>query len=215
MKKITSLLLGIVVFSSCSSYLTAFKDGTFENNIALRQMSLDVEDLKRSFQDAQLELIALDDRIQSQESEFLVFQNKVASEHGSMSSMQVATLERKVDALEDMQKSTISDLRTLSSYANNTSTSLADYRDKIQGIERKLGMQDRRLQEVNQLKGTLTSISQAMRTGQGSNAYEVQSGDSLGKIAYLNNTSVKSLKEANSLTSNRIYPGQTLTIPNS
>ncbi|GAB6137602.1 spore cortex-lytic enzyme [Halanaerobaculum tunisiense] len=47
------------------------------------------------------------------------------------------------------------------------------------------------------------------------NNYQVQSGDSLFKIAHKFNTSVQALQEVNGLQSESIYPGQKLTIPKS
>ncbi|MDX2227507.1 MAG: LysM peptidoglycan-binding domain-containing protein [Verrucomicrobiae bacterium] len=43
--------------------------------------------------------------------------------------------------------------------------------------------------------------------------YTVVSGDSLWKIARKHNTSVSKIKELNSLTSEKLKPGQTLTVP--
>ncbi len=49
----------------------------------------------------------------------------------------------------------------------------------------------------------------------GSSSYSVQSGDSLYKIATKFGVTVDSIKELNNLTSNTIYVGQTLAIPES
>lgn len=44
------------------------------------------------------------------------------------------------------------------------------------------------------------------------NVYIVKSGDSLGKIARINKTSVSKIKNWNNIKSDTIYPGQELTI---
>lgn len=206
MLRIVSFILGIALLSSCSSYLTAFKEGTFESNMALRQMSQEVDDLKQALQDAQLEILALEDRLQSQEGEFLTLHNKVATSQSTVTNRDIAILEKKVNNLEEAHLATLQDIKSLHTYASTTS-------DKVHGLERQLGSQGERLQEVVKLKGTLTSISQAMRENQNGKVYEVQPGDTLGKIAYSNKITIQALKAANNLTSNRIYAGQKLNIP--
>ena len=47
----------------------------------------------------------------------------------------------------------------------------------------------------------------------GANEYTVKSGDNLYEIALKHGTTIESIKEANSLTSNTIYPGEILIIP--
>jgi len=47
----------------------------------------------------------------------------------------------------------------------------------------------------------------------GANEYTVKRGDNLYEIALKHGTTVESIKEANSLTSNNIYPGEILIIP--
>ena len=47
----------------------------------------------------------------------------------------------------------------------------------------------------------------------GANEYTVKSGDNLYEIALKHGTTVDSIKEANSLASNTIYPGEILIIP--
>jgi len=51
----------------------------------------------------------------------------------------------------------------------------------------------------------------AVKTGTGE--YVVKAGDSLGSIAHANGTTVKALKAANSLTSDKVHVGQKLALP--
>ena len=61
-------------------------------------------------------------------------------------------------------------------------------------------------------KLTLFVKGQPVKDTPKKNVYIVKSGDSLGKIARKNNTSVKKIKNWNNIKSDTIYPGQKLTI---
>lgn len=71
------------------------------------------------------------------------------------------------------------------------------------------------LGETNQLNSTTIYPGQTLNiatdTKASSKVITVKEGDSLWKISQIHNTTVESLKEVNQLTSNFIYPGQTLT----
>ena len=61
-------------------------------------------------------------------------------------------------------------------------------------------------------KLTLFVKGQPVKDTPKKNVYIVKSGDSLGKIARKNNTSVNKIKNWNNIKSDTIYPGQKLTI---
>ena len=204
------LLVTLLACSSCTNYMSALKDGRYENNVALREMSYEIEEVKVSLQQAHIEINALEDRIQTQERDLL------DGRKNSRGSNHIATLEKRIDELKAAYKGTLADLNSLNSHANKTSSSLSGYRDKIMALENKIATQESRMSEVVKLKKTLTSISTAMKTPQraaGVKVYRVVSGDTLGKIAIQHRTSVRKLKEENNLNSNRIIVGQKLTIP--
>jgi len=58
-----------------------------------------------------------------------------------------------------------------------------------------------------------SSSSSSAETAASGTTYKVKSGDTLTKIANLHNTSIRELRVANNLTSDRIMVGQTLSIP--
>lgn len=205
------LLATLLATASCSNYMSALKDGQYENNVALREMSYEIEELKLSLQQAHTEITALEDRVQTQERELL------DDRHNAQKSSQIALLEKRLDELKAAHKSTLADLNSLNVHASKTSSSLTGYRDKILALENKVSAQESRLSEVVKLKKTLTSISSAMKAPPASppeaKVYHVVAGDTLGKIANQNHTSVNKLKEVNNLNSNRIIVGQKLIIP--
>jgi len=120
----------------------------------------------------------------------------------------VASLQRKIALLEKTVDKMNGELKSLMSYANQTTTSLSHYRDQIQEIDRKLG-------EVSKLRSTLSQMSKTYTAPETAteNTYRVKSGDSLEKIARKFQTTADALKKSNQLTSDKIVIGQELTIP--
>jgi peptidoglycan endopeptidase LytE len=100
------------------------------------------------------------------------------------------------------------DLRSLMAYANQTTSSLSQYRDHIQEI-------DRKIEEVAKLRSTLTQISKTYSSPESAPTYKVKSGDSLEKIARKHRVSVEALKRDNHLSSDKIVAGQELIISSS
>lgn len=200
----------LLACTSCTNYMSALKDGQYENNVALREMNFEIEELKVSLQQAQVEITALEDRIQSQEKELLELRPQAqGADH-------IASIEKRLEEIKAAQRNVLADVTSLNSHANKTTTSLTGYRDKIQALEKKITVQDNRLNEVVKLKQTLSSISTAMKSPQSTGSsthYQVAPGDTLGKIAINHHTSVQKIKELNQLTSNRIIVGQKLMIP--
>lgn len=58
-----------------------------------------------------------------------------------------------------------------------------------------------------------SSVASAKPAGTGEKKYVVKSGDTLGRIAKAHGTTVKAIKSANGLTSDRIAVGKTLKLP--
>ncbi len=213
MKKYTLpffLLFCLFALPGCRNYVAAIKDGRFENNVAIREMTYDIADLKVSLQQALIEINALEDRIQTQEATLISY------EKTTKSSAQIADLDKRMRDLSAQQHATASELKSLSAHATMTTSSLSGYRNKIQELESKVSNQNSRLNEVGKLKQTLSSISKAMNTPKSdtfsAETYQVQSGDTLGSIALKHRTSVRKIKSLNNLNSNRIFAGQKLKV---
>ncbi|MBS0621016.1 MAG: LysM peptidoglycan-binding domain-containing protein [Verrucomicrobia bacterium] len=110
------------------------------------------------------------------------------------------SLEKKLAHTEELLEKVTADLRTLSA--------------RLQTLEQESAAHTAQLTEVAKLKGTLTSISEAIATRPSSpSTYRVQSGDTLGKIARNHHTTVDALKKLNKLTKDTIATGQELKIP--
>ena len=85
--------------------------------------------------------------------------------------------------------------------------------EKISQLETQISSHEKRFQEVVKLQNTLSSLSKTIVPTQSEAPYQVQSGDSLEKIARRYKTSVAALKQLNQLSSDQIRVGQLLKIP--
>jgi LysM repeat protein len=159
------------------------------NNHLFEEMKSEIADLRHSLHGTEVELKLLEEKFESAEN---------TSPKNDVSSLKhkIALLEKTVDKMS-------TDLKSLMSYANQTTTSLSHYRDQIQEIDRKLS-------EVGKLRSTLSQMS---KTYSAENTYRVEAGDSLDKIARKFQTTADALKKQNRLTSDRIVIGQELTLP--
>jgi LysM repeat protein len=176
----------------CTSTLTALRGN---NDHLYEEMKTEIADLKHALHGTEVEVKLLEERLERKETE--------------TGKGEVATLQRKIALLEKTIDKMSGDLKSLMTYANQTTASLTEYRDQIQHI-------DKKLEEVNKLRSTLSQISKTYsspETPQAFSAYQVKAGDSLEKIARKFHVLVESLKRENNLSSDKIVIGQELMIP--
>ena len=91
--------------------------------------------------------------------------------------------------------------------------------DSLWKLASRYGTTVDRIKRDNSLRNDRLHVGQRLRisTGipEGSRTYAVRRGDTVGKIAKAHRVSVNSMLRANGLSSrSKIYPGQTLIIPN-
>jgi LysM repeat protein len=192
--KVALIFLCTPLIWGCTSTLTALRGN---NDAIFEEMKTEIADLRHSLHGTEVELKLLGEKFESREME------------GTSPKGDVASLQRKIAFLEKTIDKMNSELKSLMTYANQTTTSLSQYRDQIQEIDRKLG-------EVSKLRSTLSQISKtysAPEVASTDTNYRVKSGDSLEKIARRFNTTADALKKENQLTTDKIVIGQELTIP--
>jgi len=184
--KVTLLLICTPLLWGCTSALTALRGN---NDHLFEEMKTEIADLRHSLHGTEVELKLLEEKFESMET---------ASPKNDVASIKhkIALLEKSVDKMS-------TDLKSLMSYANQTTASLSHYRDQIQEIDHKLS-------EVGKLRSTLSQLS---KTSSAENTYRVKAGDSLEKIARKFQTTADALKKNNQLSSDKIVIGQELTIP--
>ncbi len=196
--KLKIALVCIPLLWGCTSTLTALRgnqDHLFE------EMRTEIADLKHALHGTEVELKLLEEKFESREAEIV---------SSPSSKGDVAALQRKIAFLEKTIDKMGVDLRSLMTYANQTTSSLTQYRDHIQEI-------DRKLDEVGKLRSTLTQISKShsapeAASSDASTNYRVKAGDSLEKIARKFHITIEVLKKDNHLSSDKIVVGQELII---
>ena len=183
----------------------------FYTNPELDELRIELDDLKHALKTTQVEFSLLDERLKKQDTAKGQASGKEASALNS-GLTQINALEKKVLSLEKTLEKVAADLRTLSA---NASQALS----KISMLEQDLSSHEKRFEEVGKLKGTLTSISKAIRerpsseTPSSTKTYRVKAGDSLEKIARNNHTTVDLIRKINTLSNDKIVIGQELRLP--
>ncbi len=154
-----------------------------DNGAVLAEIRTEIADLKHSIHASEIELRLLEDKLE----------NQTIAKTGYLEE-ELTILEKKIHLLEKTQDKVSVALKHTSSYAQ-----------QIQDLDRKVG-------DMEQLKGALASISKYIETKKPS-VYRVQEGDSLSKIATTYGTSVETLKIINSLEGDKIRVDQILQLP--
>lgn len=173
-----TLLLG-----GCASTLTALKS---HQNSHIEEMRTEIADLKHSLHSTEVEMKLLEERLESQESQATQWVGD-----------DIALLQKKIALLEKSLDKLGHDIRSLTNYATQTTSSLSQYRDQIIAL-------DQKMQEISQHRPPPSPSPRK---------YTVKAGDSLGKIALLHGISLDALKCENQLSSDKIMIGQNLRIP--
>jgi len=117
--------------------------------------------------------------------------------------------QKKLNQLTKKQSKIVSDIRQLSSHANDTTTALSQYKDKIAQFEKSIAFQTEQIGELIKLKEGVAKLTQL----ENQKLYTVKSGDSLEKIAREHRTSVEVIKKLNQMTTDLIVIDQLLNLP--
>lgn len=171
-------------------------------------------------------------QISNQESELKTFEQKLenidtildhlrdqlrenAAQHKDLVKGTATTSDAKISQLESKTSSLTADLKQLHQHANETASTLANFKQKISELDQRLNNQSK---NIENLQAGLQSILEALQiktdtpqtTGR---TYKVKSGDSLEKIAKMHNTTIAGIRELNGMANDKIIVGKTLKIP--
>ena len=205
-----------VLLSGCS--FNSPKEDRHKMELSLHKMRTELEDLKHDLNTSDIELHILEGKILDQEESLsLVKQLINESQAGKLDELQklMSTLSKKLHTLEKKQDQIAADIRQLGSHANDTTTALSQYKDKICEMEKSILFQNKKFEELSKLKETLgTIIKEGMNLK--SDEYEhyvIKEGDSLKKISRIYATPVEEIKRLNKLKDDLIMTGQEIKIP--
>lgn len=175
-----ALALPLILLVGCAQ-TTAQKEREHQTEIAFQQVRSEVEDLKHDLNTSQIEHHILEGKMSDIE----------ASITGANQS-QIEALTKEIDSLKKTlkqvgkkQNEILTDIRQLSTHANETTTALAQYKLKITEIEKQNKAQ----------------------------TYVVQAGDTLEKIARRFGTTVDELRVTNKIADDLIIVGMEISIP--
>lgn len=209
---IGSLTLSFVL-AGCTS-LSSPKEERHKTELSLHKLRTEVEDLKHDLNTSDIELHILEGKLIDQEETILGLKKIILdSQHGKLEDFEqiLSTFNKKMTAVEKKQDEILGDLRQLAAHANDTTTALTQYKDKITELEKNICSQNKKFEEIAKIKKAIDSLSEGAKSEAA--CYTIKEGDSLQKISKHFSVSVEEIKKANHLKDDMIFKGQTLTIP--
>jgi len=209
------LFLILFLFAGCSAINSSPKEERAKTEMALRKMRTDLDEVKHDLNSNQMELHILEGKVLNQDTSLASLKEQTLDQqqakiHSAVSLL--SGLEKKTSHLEKKIDDALSDIRKLTLHANETTTALTQYQDKINEVEKHIVQQNLKLGEVSAIKNT---IKELLKSTTQTFTYTVKNGDTLERIAKTYSTSVETLKRINKVQDDVIYPGQELLIPTS
>jgi len=215
----TFLVMGVcslsLMVSSCMSS-SAYDQKINALSQTTRQIKTDIDDLRYQLNNYNVELDILEGKssgYQSSLSKLYQQTQEEASNEQRMLKEQIFAIEKNVSVLNNNLDIVLKDMRQLQGHANTTGTAITQYKGTISNLEKEIDRQDRQLNEMKDSLKIMSTIIEKKSYGKGL-TYKVRSGDSLERIAKINDTTIEALKKANDLKGDLIFAGQELNIPN-
>lgn len=206
------LALGTLILLTGCSINTSSKSEKQQMELSLHKVRTEVDEIKHDLNTYEIEHHVLEGKLIDQEQTIAGLKKQVANlSQGKLESFdsQLQNIDKKIAQLGKKQEKILGDIRQLSSHANDTTTALSQYKEKIAHFEKAIALQKEQLKDIVQLKEGLSklTVNDTVRY------HVVQSGDSLEKIARQQGTTVEKIKELNSLSSDLIVVGQEIRLP--
>lgn len=175
--------------------------------------------LRYQLESQQNDLDTLQERIASQElsidvvrvetEELQNLAREIVRQHGE-------TVDTKLASYTVQGEGFTQDLERLREHGNQLAGALDLSNSRLSNLEKKLEEQTQNLEKLESAVQTLVAALQQENPSladTSTTTYKVVDGDTLEKIARRHKTTIRKLKEINSLSSDRIYSGQTLKVP--
>jgi len=205
------IFLSLILLTGCAS-LGSSKEEKHQMELNLHKVRTGVEEVRHELNSREIEYHVLDGK-------FIDLERAMAHLKKQINELQLDKFESLVGQLQAMGKSVqqlavkqdkiVADIRQLRSHANETTTALVQYKEKITQFEQFVALQNQQLKELIKLKEGGAQCAQF----ENKKVYKIKSGDSLEKIAREQGTSVEEIKKLNQMTSDLIVVDQTLYLP--
>jgi LysM repeat protein len=215
MHKLPISLLFLAMTGCSGGALSHLQNDQRQRDYAFHEMRTELGDLRHALQACHTELQILGDRLSEQETTAKQAQlNK-----SDISSGVVAACEKRLANTEKTLEKMANELHSLTTHADQTSQSLASFKEKLVVCQNELAAHKQKIEGVTQLKATIGQISQVMNEQTASNtatfSYRVKSGDTLEKIAKKHGLTLANLKRMNDISQDKILVGQELKVTGS
>ncbi|MBI3211921.1 MAG: LysM peptidoglycan-binding domain-containing protein [Simkania negevensis] len=207
------LLFPALLFTGCAAINSSPKEEKHQMELSLHKLRTDVEEIKHDLNTYEIEYHVLEGKLTDQDhlidslkkQLYELKKSKVESFAES-----VAKIESTILSLSKQQEKILADIRQLSSHANETTTALSQYKEKIASFEQSVSAQKEQIKEIIKLKTLMSQLSP--NEPKEKRVHKVQPGDSLEKIARDYGLSVEEIKKFNHLSSDLIVVGQDLKL---
>ncbi len=212
MKKHQLIYLLPLILASCTSITSSPKEDKHKMEMALHKVRTDIEDVKHDLNTYQIEHHIIEGKIIDLENSITsLTDNKVESQRSQLQQLaqDFAQIGKKISQLTKKQENLIADIRQLTVHANDTTTALQQYKDKISEFEKNILLQNEHISELNKIKKSLTKISSKKDLKK----YVVKQGDTLKELAINFKSSVDEIQTLNDLDDDLIKIGQEIMVP--
>lgn len=205
----------LVLAAGCSPLKSSPHDEKHQLELTLHEVQTNLDDLRHDINCFQTELQILDGRIKYNENALTTLkQQDLEKQQLRLEQLigQLQALEKRFSSSEKNRETTAQEFHQLTTHAQETSTALTQFKDRIEELEKELISGQRRFEELAKLKTNIETLAKSLKNSD-YKVYKVRPGDSLEKIAKLHKTGVDKIKQANGLQQDLIVVGQELKIP--
>ena len=129
----------VAVFTAATAHSAPQKTYGQDTSIAIREMRASIDEMRHEMNNHESEIRTFEEKLANQEViiESLREQNANTSKvNQDLTKGNLANLEMKINSLDTASKALVSDLRQLKSHANDSSSTIGSFNQKIETIEK-------------------------------------------------------------------------------